>query len=87
MQYNLMIKDNHQPLVLSKIKPRNVAHPNPPTEAVRMVALIPELCFLTGLTAEQRNNYNLITEIGAITRLNPRLRMSAMTELLKIITG
>ncbi len=87
IQYNIDIKDVTQPLFVSRIKPRQVVHPSISTEAVRVICLVPELCHVTGLTIEQRNNRDLVTEISAITRLNPRLKAGAMEQLIKEITG
>ncbi|CAL8111662.1 unnamed protein product [Orchesella dallaii] len=78
-KYNVTVKDLDQPLLISKIKPRKRYNPD---ETIRMVALVPELCNLTGLTSNQRQNYKIVTEIQTITNLNPQLKINSMRSLL-----
>lgn len=54
-QYNVTIKDTNQPLAISKNRRTGME-----------VALIPELCEMTGLTDSQRANFNLMRELGTI---------------------
>ena len=48
-----------------------------PSEAFPKM-LIPELCFMTGLTDDQRNNFQLMKALGDITRPDPEKRVAAL---------
>ncbi|ODN06625.1 Protein argonaute-3, partial [Orchesella cincta] len=78
-KYGVTVKDLNQPMLISTIKPRKRYNPD---EAIRMVSLVPELCYLTGLTSDQRQNYKIATEIQTITNLNPQLKINSMRALL-----
>ena len=59
-KYGTIIKETSQPLLISIDKKR------PDKE----IALIPEMCYMTGLTDEMRANFNLMKEMGTITKGN-----------------
>lgn len=44
----------------------------------RIICLIPELCYLTGLTDQMRNDFSVMKSIAEYTRLTPSSRMHAL---------
>jgi aubergine-like protein len=71
-KYNRKINTN-QPLLVHKDRKGNVIH------------LIPELCFLTGLTDEMRANFKLMSKMAEITKGNPKVKVEESLSLLKSI--
>lgn len=59
----LKINDPHQPLLMSKVKSWMEA------DMERTFCLIPELCFLTGLTDQMKSDLRVLREIAQVTRL------------------
>lgn len=43
-----------------------------------LVYLIPELCHMTGLTDDMRNNFNLMRTLANTTRVDPRTRVQRL---------
>jgi aubergine-like protein len=82
-QYGKDIQDPDQPLLLSMIKPRR----NAPVQEEKLVALIPELCHVTGLTDEQRTNFAVMKDLGEHTRLQPHQRKAALTKFIGNVNG
>lgn len=81
-QYNEIIKDEKQPLLLVK-----------PTERDKRggkndnIMLIPELCLMTGFTDQMRNNFDLKKEMEGITSTTPVGRVSALTAFIRKLSG
>ncbi|EAR84853.1 piwi-like Twi9p protein (macronuclear) [Tetrahymena thermophila SB210] len=71
--YQIEIRDMQQPLLVSKIKYRE-ADTN--ILKIQEIFLIPELCYMTGLTDEQRKNKNAMKEIATHTKLTPEQKYS-----------
>ncbi|KAK2837579.1 hypothetical protein Q5P01_014791 [Channa striata] len=68
-QYGLEITDGNQVLLISEVKRRD------PTGAAKGPAmLIPELCYLTGLTDKMRGDFNIMKDLSTHTRLTPEQR-------------
>ncbi|NXK82380.1 PIWL1 protein, partial [Amazona guildingii] len=78
-QYNQEITDLNQPVLISQCrrKGRNMM-PGP-------VVLIPELCFLTGLTEKMRNDFNMMRDLAVHTRLPPEQRQREIGRLVEYI--
>lgn len=55
-QYNIDIKDLNQPLLISHGKKRV---PDQKEKVTLTFAIIPEICYLTGLTDEQRADFKV----------------------------
>ncbi|KAL4438115.1 hypothetical protein ABPG74_016894 [Tetrahymena malaccensis] len=70
-RYNITIQKMNQPLLVHKRKYRE-----PNTNALKFedVFLIPELCFMTGLTDEQRKDFQAMKEVANHTKLSPQQR-------------
>lgn len=51
-RYNIVIKDQEQPLIVSKAKLRDIRGGQD-----EQIMLVPELCRATGITDDMRNNF------------------------------
>lgn len=56
-QHNLEIKDDQQPLLLNK---KSVRQQGTLEKVDKFICLVPELCYLTGLTDEMRSDFKVI---------------------------
>ncbi|XP_033474957.1 piwi-like protein 1 [Epinephelus lanceolatus] len=74
-QYSLDISDLNQPLLISHVKKVGPVGGPPPGPAM----LIPELCYLTGLTDKMRADYNIMKDLSSHTRLSPEQREGRLT--------
>ncbi|XP_068767360.1 piwi-like protein 1 isoform X1 [Struthio camelus] len=79
MQYNQEITDLNQPVLVSQ--PRRRRGSIMPGPAV----LIPELCYLTGLTEKMRNDFNMMKDLSVHTRLTPEQRQREVGRLIDYI--
>jgi aubergine len=70
-KYNKVIRDTNQPLLISKDLKKNT-----------IIHLIPEFCYLTGLTDEMRSNFNLMKQMATITKGNPGEKMKECITLI-----
>ncbi|KAK4813307.1 hypothetical protein QYF61_023982 [Mycteria americana] len=78
-QYNQEITDLNQPVLISQSRrKRGSMMPGP-------VVLIPELCFLTGLTEKMRNDFNMMKDLAIHTRLPPEQRQREIRRLIDYI--
>uniref|UniRef100_A0A182P6A3 Uncharacterized protein n=1 Tax=Anopheles epiroticus TaxID=199890 RepID=A0A182P6A3_9DIPT len=75
--YAIEIKDHQQPLLLNRSE-RRVSGQAKTEEMI--VCLIPEICFLTGLTDEMRNDHKVMRDIATYTRITPNQRLVAMRQ-------
>uniref|UniRef100_A0A672JIH6 Piwi-like protein 1 n=1 Tax=Salarias fasciatus TaxID=181472 RepID=A0A672JIH6_SALFA len=69
-QYNLTITDERQPLLVSKVKKWSRTGAPAPGPAL----LLPEFCYLTGLTDKMRNDRMIMKDLSDQTKLNPEQR-------------
>lgn len=76
-QYNIDIHDLKQPLLINR-KERRVAGQDKPQEMI--MCLIPEICYLTGLTDDMRNDFKVMRDIAAFTRVSPNQRLNSMRQ-------
>ncbi|NXE51879.1 PIWL1 protein, partial [Casuarius casuarius] len=79
MQYNQEVTDLNQPVLVSQ--PRRRRGSIMPGPAV----LIPELCYLTGLTEKMRNDFNMMKDLSIHTRLTPEQRQHEVGRLIDYI--
>uniref|UniRef100_A0A8C3VNJ2 Piwi like RNA-mediated silencing 4 n=1 Tax=Catagonus wagneri TaxID=51154 RepID=A0A8C3VNJ2_9CETA len=75
-QYDITLSDLNQPVLVSLLKSRR----NDDTEA-RMIHLIPELCFLTGLPGRATSDFQLMKAVAQETRLSPLGRQQRVARL------
>lgn len=74
-KYNIRIRDQHQPLLISKNRDKSQN-----ASANDVVILIPELCRVTGLTDNMRSNFQLMRAMSDHTRMNPGRRIERLTQ-------
>uniref|UniRef100_A0A2K6NHL9 Piwi like RNA-mediated silencing 4 n=1 Tax=Rhinopithecus roxellana TaxID=61622 RepID=A0A2K6NHL9_RHIRO len=75
-QYDITVSDLNQPMLVSLLKRKR----NDNSEA-RLAHLIPELCFLTGLTDQATSNFQLMKAVAEKTRLPPSGRQQRLARL------
>ncbi|XP_065594749.1 piwi-like protein 1 isoform X1 [Cyrtonyx montezumae] len=74
-QYNQEITDLNQPVLISQSRRKRG------NTMVGPVVLIPELCYLTGLTEKMRNDFNMMKDLAVHTRLPPEQRQHEIGKL------
>ncbi|XP_055936429.1 piwi-like protein Ago3 [Argiope bruennichi] len=72
--YDIQINDLNQPLLLSKSDKKRCREGEEP----QLICLIPELCFMTGLTDTMRSDFKVMKDIAAYTRVQPENRQLAL---------
>ncbi|XP_077915306.1 piwi-like protein 4 [Halichoerus grypus] len=75
-QYDITLSDLNQPVLVSLLKSKR----NDNTEA-RVAHLIPELCFLTGLTRQATSDFQLMKAVAEEMRLSPLERQQRLARL------
>ncbi|XP_035247058.1 piwi-like protein 1 [Anguilla anguilla] len=80
-QYNLDIRDENQVLLVSHVKKLGPAGAPPPGPAL----LVPEFCYLTGLTDRMRQDFNIMRDLSHHTRLNPQDRDNRLNRFIGTI--
>lgn len=73
--YNIDLKDQKQPLLLSREDRRVSGQKEKETITF---CLIPEICYLTGITDTIRNDQKVMRDIATITRVTPNQRVDSM---------
>ncbi|CAL8071261.1 unnamed protein product [Orchesella dallaii] len=87
LQYNINVQDMEQPMLLSKLKPRRNERMLMREETEqRIAALVPEFCFLTGLTEDQRSNFKVMTDLATSTRLTPGQRVEGLKKFVERVS-
>ncbi|XP_034262027.1 piwi-like protein 1 [Pantherophis guttatus] len=81
MQYTQEITDLNQPVLISQPKRTR----GPSGTLAGPVILIPELCYLTGLTNKMRSDFNVMKDLSVHTRLAPEQRMREVGRLINYI--
>lgn len=80
--YGKEIGDMEQPLLVSRLKKE-------PGQMTRVpngeLLLVPELCFLTGLTDEMRNDFSMMKDLAVHTRVDPKARNQALMRFINTI--
>ncbi|KAM8866343.1 piwi-like protein 1 isoform 1-T2 [Synchiropus picturatus] len=79
-RYDLDIRDHNQVLLVSHVKKAPAGAP-PPGPAL----LIPELCYLTGLTDKMRSDFQVMKDLGQYTRLGPEQRLGRLNNFINAI--
>ena len=72
-KYNKKLRDPQQPLLVGKATTRDKRG-----GIMGPVYLIPELCFMTGLSEEQRANFQLMSQLAQYTRQDPKTRQQSL---------
>nr|UAT11568.1 Piwi-like RNA-mediated gene silencing 1 [Cynops orientalis] len=80
-QYNLEITDLSQPAIVSQPKRKR----GPEGTVPGPIILIPEFCYLTGLTDKMRRDYTVMKDLSVHTRLTPEQREKQVGKLINYI--
>uniref|UniRef100_A0A224X701 Putative translation initiation factor 2c eif-2c n=1 Tax=Panstrongylus lignarius TaxID=156445 RepID=A0A224X701_9HEMI len=80
-RYSIKITNKAQPLLISRPKKRDIH-----AGRTNNVVLIPELCCLTGLSEDMRNNFHLMRDLEEHTRLHPSARMDKIVHFMRRLT-
>ena len=54
---------------------------------VKLVMLVPELCYMTGLTDEMRSDFRIMKEVAQHTRIAPTVRQECLVKFVRNIQG
>lgn len=81
-QYNIDILDVKQPMLIHN-EERTIMGKLEKEQST--MCLIPELCYLTGLTDQIRNDFRVMRDIATITRVTPNQRMAAYQQFCKSV--
>ena len=74
-KYKKSIRDLKQPLIISVPK---LSEQRQTGQNTGPLYLVPELCYMTGLSEEQRANFKLMADLGKITRQGPEERSKTL---------
>lgn len=81
--YNKELQDPEQPLLVHRPKDKEIQRGKKPG----LVCLIPELCYITGLTDAVRQDFRVMKDIAAHTRVSPMQRQQAMMKFIDNINS
>ena len=76
--YGQQIKDHKQPLLIHRPKRKTVEE----EESGKLIALVPELCNMTGLTESMKSDFKVMKDVAMFTRITPSQRQVAMQKFL-----
>uniref|UniRef100_A0A4W3IPR6 Piwi like RNA-mediated silencing 4 n=1 Tax=Callorhinchus milii TaxID=7868 RepID=A0A4W3IPR6_CALMI len=77
-QYDISVTDLSQPLLVSLLKNKHLDKDAAP----RLIHLIPEFCFLTGLSNQARSDFHVMKDLAAETQLTPEKRQQRLHVLI-----
>ncbi|XP_054156128.1 piwi-like protein Ago3 [Oppia nitens] len=78
--WQIEIKDHRQPLLVHRPKPRKG---ETKVQGLEMICLIPELCFMTGLTDDIRSDTRAMKDIASHTRIKPETRQAKLKQYIQ----
>ena len=78
-QYNIVIKDLEQPLLITKQRKQDFHRRGPQGAAI----LVPELCQMTGLNPSMRSNFSLMKELSEHMNLTPEKKVDACMKFIQ----
>ena len=79
-RYNIDVKNVDAPLLEASIREKDRSSKE---TLVRTIQIIPELCQMTGLTDELRNNFHAMKAIATTTNPSANVRMSEAGNFVK----
>jgi len=85
-QHNITIQNDSQPLLLHKRRPDKGAPPGTKPDP-EFLCLIPELCFMCGLTDEMRADFSVMKDLAVHTRVTPAQRQNAMRKFVNSVNN
>ncbi|XP_022162768.1 piwi-like protein Ago3 [Myzus persicae] len=84
--YNIEILDLMQPMIITKSKKKNIKIIFNLQDS-DICCLVPELCYLTGLTEAMKTNWKLMKVLQTLTLVTPEVRQNAIIELVNRINA
>ena len=69
-QYNITIKDPKQPMLISRANKKT----HEEADVAKLIALVPELCNMTGLTDQMKADFRVMKDVAQFTRVTPNQR-------------
>ncbi|XP_063160553.1 piwi-like protein 4 [Candoia aspera] len=75
-QYNVVLTDLNQPMLVSQLKSKGSS-----SAESRVVHLVPELCYLTGLGRHATSDFRLMRDFAQRTHLSPECRHQQLSRL------
>lgn len=84
--YHKEISDLEQPLLLHRPKKKQLPGGKVP-EKSEAICLIPEFCYLTGLTDELRQDFRVMKDLASHTRVTPEQRVATMRKFINAVNG
>ncbi|XP_054830438.1 piwi-like protein 4 [Eublepharis macularius] len=76
-QYDVVLSDLEQPMLVSQLKNKHGSSTIEP----RVVLLVPELCYLTGLSSRATSDFRLMKDLAQETHLTPESRQQRLSRL------
>lgn len=77
--YSIDIRDKSQPMLISQVK-RKIRRGAEVEESSFIIALVPELAFLTGLSDAMRNDFHVMKAVGNFTRVSPNQKLKCISK-------
>jgi len=77
-QYNITIKDPKQPMLISRAKKKT----HEEADVAKLIALVPELCNMTGLTDQMKADFRVMKDVAQFTRVTPNQRQQALKKFI-----
>ncbi|GLV39996.1 Argonaute 3 [Carabus blaptoides fortunei] len=81
-QYNLVIREREQPMLVNR---QSIVSGEAQTRQDRIILLVPELCYMTGLTDEMRADFRIMKDIAQFTRVTPNQRMNGLRKFVNSV--
>ncbi|XP_077197585.1 piwi-like protein 4 [Paroedura picta] len=76
-QYDIAVSDLNQPMLVSQLKGKRGSGAVEP----RVALLVPELCYLTGLSSRATSDFRLMKDLAQETHLTPESRQQRLSRL------
>lgn len=76
--HNITIKNADQALLAHRVRRKN-------TDETETIFLIPELCYMTGITDEMRSDFRMMKDVAVHTRVSPKGRVSGVESFMQKI--
>lgn len=86
-QYDITIKDRKQPMLISRQKRKTGPRKGEEPEQDTLICLVPELCYMTGLTDKMREDFKIMKDIATYTRITPSQRQNALRKFIQSVKG
>ncbi|KAF1739878.1 hypothetical protein MXB_5441 [Myxobolus squamalis] len=85
--YGLDISDSDQPLLINipKVTETSETQMAKGRRPLSLISLVPEFCFLTGITDDMRTNFRLMKDLSRHIHCSPSVRLNTIQSLVNLI--